>query len=275
MSLEEEFEKNWKSAVEEQNKIDDITDRKIWTGIEKKIEKRKSSVRKMYWIAAVLIPFFALLLILKNTSQTSNHAAEKMLVYETSEMEKSFQLPDGSTVELKPYSKLILDKSFGGKDRKMIFTGQGKFSVAKDKTKPFRINAGEFNVQVLGTQFFLDQKSTEKKVELFEGKVKIEHGKTITYLLPKEIWINGNGNKDYHFYHPDKQKSFTFDHSSYFEAIKQLESTYNISISYPVQFKNKKVSGAFTGNLNEVLSVMSFPFNLKPEKISEKEIILK
>ncbi|ASK29937.1 hypothetical protein CEY12_07380 [Chryseobacterium sp. T16E-39] len=274
MSLEEEFEKNWKSATEEQNKIDDITDRKIWTGIEKKIERRKS-VKKIYWIAAALIPFFALLIIFKNTFQTSGRGAERILVYETMEKGKLFQLPDGSTVDLKPYSTLTLDRSFGEKDRKMVFVGQGKFSVAKDKARPFRINAGEFNVQVLGTQFFLDQKSTEKKVELFEGKVKIEHGKTITYLLPKEIWINDNGKQDYHFYHPDKQRSFTFDHAAYSEAIEQLERTYNISISYPVQFKNKKVSGAFTGNLNEVLSVISYPFNLKPEKTSEKEIILK
>jgi ferric-dicitrate binding protein FerR (iron transport regulator) len=273
MSLEEEFEKNWKSALEEQEKIDDMTERKIWTGIEKKIGQKKS-VKKLYRVAAILIPFMAFLVIYKKmTIPTSG--VEMKYVYETLESGKSFKLPDGSEIELKPHSRLTLDKNFGKKDRKMAFVGQGRFNVAKDKTRPFRINAREFNVQVLGTQFYLDQKSAEKKVELFEGKVKIEHGKTITYLLPKEIWINDNNKQDYHYYHPEKQRDFIFNHSSYSEAIKQLENTYNISISYPVQFKDKKVSGAFTGNLKEVLSVISFPFNLKPKKISEKEIILK
>ncbi|MEY8760484.1 FecR family protein [Chryseobacterium tongliaoense] len=273
MSLEEEFEKNWKSAFEEKNKIDDITDRKIWTGIEKKIEKKKS-VKKLYWAAAVLIPLFSLFALFKMTT-TSETGVDKKYVYETLENGKSFKLPDGSQVELRPYSKLTLNKNFGEKSREMVFTGQGKFSVAKDKTRPFRINAGEFNVQVLGTQFFLDQKSEEKKVELFEGKVKIEHGSTITYLMPKEIWTNDRQRQDYHYYHPDRQRNFTFDHSAYSQAIQELENTYNIRILYPAEFKNKKVSGAFTGNLKEVLSVISFPFNLKPEKINEKEIILK
>ncbi|EJL75357.1 FecR family protein [Chryseobacterium populi] len=274
MSLEEEFEKNWKSASEEQNRIDGITDAKIWVGIEKKIEKKKS-VRKIYWAAAVLVPFFVLFALFKIATQVSETGIEKKYVYETLEKGKSFKLPDGSNVELKPYSKLTLNRNFGEKTRDMIFTGQGKFSVAKDKTKPFRINAGEFNVQVLGTQFFLDQKSAEKKVELFEGKVKIEHGSTITYLLPKEIWINDEHKKDYHYYHPEKPRDFTFDHSAYSEAIQELENVYNIKISYPARFKNKKVSGAFKGNLKEVLSVISFPFNLKPERINEREIILK
>lgn len=211
----------------------------------------------------------------KTIGTASETEIEKKYVYETLESGQSFKLPDGSLIELQPYSKLVLDKSFGQNDREVVFTGQGKFSVAKDKKKPFRINAGEFNVQVLGTQFFLDQRSAEKKVELFEGKVKIEHGKMITYLLPKEIWINDPQRPDYHYYHPEKQRNFTFDHTAYSEAIQHLENTYNISISYPPQFKNKKVSGAFTGNLEEVLSVISFPFNLKPKKINEKEIILK
>lgn len=274
MNSEKECNETWNSVANEQNRIDDITDKRIWDGIENKIKKKKSA-KRLYWMAVVLIPLFSLLMIYKTVIQSSDHGAEKLFVYETSEMGKSFKLPDGSRIDLKPYSKLTLDENFGKTDRKMVFAGQGKFSVAKDKTRPFRINAGEFNVQVLGTQFFLDQKSAEKKVELFEGKVKIEHGKTITYLLPKEIWINGNDKQDYHFYHPEKRKHFTFDHSAYSEAIQQLENTYNISISYPAQFKDKKVSGAFTGNLKEVLSVISFPFNLKPEKISEKEIILK
>lgn len=274
MSVEEEFEKTWKSASETQDTMDDLTDRKIWTGIEAKIEK-KNSVKKFYWAAAVLVPFFAFFIVFKTASQTSANGAERKYVYETSASRKSFELPDGSKVELNPYSRLVLDKDFGEKDRKMVFMGQGRFNVAKDKKRPFRINAGEFDVQVLGTQFFLDQKSAQKKVELFEGKVKIAHGSTITYLLPEEIWINDAQRKDYHYYHPEKQKHFTFDHSAYSEAVDQLENTYNISISYPSQFRNKKVSGAFTGNLNEVLSVISFPFNLKPEKINDKEIILK
>lgn len=272
MNSKEEFENAWNSISDDQ-KMDNMTDRKIWNGIEHTIKKQKSK-KKMYWAAAVLIPFIAFLMVFK-TFQTSETKLKANYVFESKESSKSYRLPDGSIIELKPHSTLTLSKNFGEKDRNVNFIGQGVFSITKDKTKPFRIAAGDFKVQVLGTKFFLDEKSDEKKVELFEGKVKIEHQDKVTYLLPKEIWINSKNNSNYHFYNPEKQKDFTFDHSDYAEAIQQLENTYNIKISYPSKFSHKKVSGAFTGNLNEVLSVISFPFNLKPERKNTTEIILK
>lgn len=272
MNLDEEFDKNWKSVSSSDNALDDLKDQKIWIKIENKIQKKKS-INKLYLIVAVLLPFFALVIIFNSINLTL--PIGQTYIYETSSIGKSYVLPDGSKVELQAYSKLILDKNFAKTNRKISFKGQGRFDVFKDKNRPFVINAGEFDVQVLGTQFFLDQKSSEKKVELYEGKVKITHGKTITYLLPKEIWTNNAERNDYHYYHTDKQKQFSFDHTAYSDAIKKLENTYNINISYPSQFKNKKVSGVFAGNLDEVLSVISFPFNLKPIKINDREIILK
>lgn len=272
MSSEKDFEENWKTVSQHEYKIDDITDKEIWDGIENKIKKEKST-RKFYWAAAVLIPLFTFFFY--RTFQKPDIEINKTYVFEAFDKGKSYKLSDGSIIELKPYSKIILSQNFGDKDREVTFTGQGNFNITKDKTKPFRINAGNFHVQVLGTQFFLDQKSIEKKVELFEGKVKVEHAGKVTYLMPKEIWINDEYNKEHHYYNKEKDQDFAFDNSDYSEAVKQLEDTYNVKISYPSQFKNKKVSGYFTGNLNEVLSVISFPFNLKPEKINEKQIILK
>ncbi|NIF06531.1 FecR family protein [Chryseobacterium sp. Tr-659] len=275
MSLEKEFEKNWKSLSDDHDTIDDITDHKIWTGIERKIRK-KNPVKKIYWIAAVLIPLFTLLSIYESTQFSKEEKKSSLVnIFETSGAAKTYTLPDGSQIELKPNSKLVLNENFGKKSRDVSFTGQGIFRVAKDKERPFRINAGEFKVQVLGTEFYLDQKSEEKKVELFEGKVKIQHGSTITYLLPKEVWLHDKNRADYHYYHPEKQKSFEFNRANYADAVTELEKTYNIHITYPKTFRNKKVSGSFTGNLNEILSVISFPFNLKPQKINDKEIQLK
>ncbi|MCS3531349.1 FecR family protein [Chryseobacterium sp. JUb7] len=273
MSLEKEFKENWDSVREEQNKIDEDTDRKIWKGIERKIQKKKSS-QMVYWAAAVLIPLFSLFFFYQSPKKGSSETEPKY-VFQTFDKAKSIKLPDGSIIELKPNSKIILNKDFGAENRDVAFTGKGNFNITKDKTKPFRINAGDFKVQVLGTQFFLDQQSSEKKVELFEGKVKIENDQKITYLLPKEIWTNDQQSGEHHYFNKNKEKDFLFENENYSEAISQLENTYHIKISYPDQFKNKKVSGEFKGDFNQVLSVISFPFNLKPEIISEKEIILK
>lgn len=274
MSLEKEFEETWKTVSEERNKIDDFTDQKIWDKINSKI-KRKNRIKKWYWAAAaVVVPFFTFLMIY-HFSQNPDIKSEAQYVYESFEKVRLIKLSDGSVIKLMPHSRLTISESFGVTDREVLFTGHGDFNISKDLTKPFRINAGDFYVQVLGTHFFLDQKSEEKKVALFEGKVKVEHGKQLTCLLPEEVWISNKNNPDYHYYSPKKQKAFTFDNTKYSEAIRQLENIYHINISYPDQYRDRKVSGSFTGNLNDILGVISFPFNLKPEKINETEIILK
>lgn len=91
-------------------------------------------------------------------------------------------------ITLQPHSKIELAADFGETDRNITFSGKAVFDIAKDKTKPFHINAHDFHVQILGTKFFLDQTSEEQKVELFEGKVKIDYKGKITYLLPNETW---------------------------------------------------------------------------------------
>ncbi|AZA83647.1 hypothetical protein C1637_14615 [Chryseobacterium lactis] len=273
MSLEKEFEETWKTVSEEQHTMDETTDRKIWGNINARI-REKRNVKKWYWAAAIVVPFFIFLMVY-NGSRNSVTGAEQKYVYESFKASKTIRLSDGSIIKLLPYSKLTISKDFGGKNREILFTGQGNFNIAKDKSKPFRINAGDFHVQVLGTQFFLDQKSEEKKVELFEGKVKVEHLGKVTYLMPKEIWLSNTNHPDYHYYNQEKQMSFTFDHSNYSEAIQQLEAAYNVRISYPDLYRNHKVSGSFTGNLNDILSIISYPFNLKIEKLNETEIKLK
>ena len=43
--------------------------------------------------------------------------------------------------------------AFNGKDRKVELTGEGYFEVAKNKEKPFHVQVGSVEVEVLGTHF--------------------------------------------------------------------------------------------------------------------------
>lgn len=273
MSLDKEFEESWESISEEKNEMHPVTDRKIWATMNRKIRKKKNRGR-LFWAAAVMVPFF-ILLITYRLYQNTPVSMEQNYVYESSGASKMIRLSDGSTVTLMPYSKLTLSKSFGVRDRQVSFTGQGSFNITKDTSKPFRINAGDFHIQVLGTHFFLDQKSEKRKIELFEGKVKIDHLGKITYLLPEEIWQSSNEHSDDHYYSPKKPMSFRVDHLKYSEAVKRLEKTYNVRISYPDQYKDRIVNGSFNGDLKSILSIISYPFNLKIEKYDAKEIELK
>ncbi|MCS3870270.1 ferric-dicitrate binding protein FerR (iron transport regulator) [Chryseobacterium ginsenosidimutans] len=264
-----DFEKNWKSISEENQKIDGETDQRIWNGIQNKISKKR---QKLYWAAAVLIPIFGLLFFYNSENKLEQ---KQNLVFETKNKSQVFTLPDGSHIKLFPNSKLSLQENFGKKERGVNFEGYGYFDIAKDKSRAFKINAKAFHVQVLGTKFYLDQKSPEKKVELLEGKVKIENQGKITFLMPKESWVTDVNNIEHHYYSPDLVRTFTFKNNNFSDVINTLKENYNIDLEYPSEYKNEKISGSFKGNLNEILIIISYPFNFKIDHSQKNTIILK
>lgn len=269
---EENFKKNWEETYQENRQMDSETDERIRAGIQHKI-KPANKYKKLYWAAAAAV-ITAVGVALYTPPPTSVEAAYPQF-YSSVDYTKRVNLPDGSHIILEPHSTIELASDFGKNDRKIVFTGKATFDIAKDKTRPFRINAKDFTVQVLGTKFFLDQTSGKHKVELFEGKVKIDHKGKITFLLPNESWKENAENTAVKYYAADATRHFSFEDEDFKNIIKELEEVYNIKIRYPEQYSNKRIKGSFAGNLNDVLSAVCYPFNLNAKKISENEIQLK
>ncbi|MCX8524603.1 FecR family protein [Chryseobacterium formosus] len=267
-----DFENQWKSLEDDHRKIKDTSDERIWNGLERKIQFRKNT-RKFLSVAAVLVPLFTILsLYFINNGKSSSSQTE--LVFKTSEIKKEFVLSDGSKIILEPQSELTLATDFGSKTRTVSFTGKAFFNIAKKESLPFIVDAKSFKVQVLGTQFTLDQKENNK-VYLKEGKVKVDYKGHTTYLLPKETWLADKKGIEKHFYDYDVKRKFDFNNMKFNEAVSKLEETYNVAIEYPQEYKNNIIDGDITGNLEKVLQTISFPFNLNIEKKSQDQIILK
>lgn len=268
------FEKIWKTVSEEKQEMDSATDSRIWRGIDGRI--KQNNKRKYYWMAAaILVPLFGILFFYKDfTSKETKNDLATVLVLQSNEFSKTFRLSDNSVITLEPYSKLSINKDFGKKYRNVKFQGKGFFSIAKDKSRPFIVDAGGFSVEILGTKFSVDQKSDEKKVKLFEGKVKIEHNGKLTYLLPNENWSTSPTKSDFHYYAMSMVKNFTFENTTFEDAITEIENTYGAKITYPKNIAKNQVSGSFSGNLKEILSIINYPFNLKTVFKNENEITL-
>jgi ferric-dicitrate binding protein FerR (iron transport regulator) len=268
------FEKIWKTVSEEKKEMDAATDSRIWRGIEARIKQMNK--QKYYWMAAaaILVPLFGILFFYKDIEPKDTKNDLPTLVLQTKEFSKTFRLSDHSVITLEPYSKLSINKDFGKKYRNVEFQGKGFFSIAKDKSKPFIVDAGVFSVEVLGTKFSVDQKSKEKKVKLLEGKVKIDHNGKLTYLLPNENWSTSPVKTDFHYYAVTVVKPFTFENTTFEDAITEIENTYGAHITYPKRIAKNEVSGSFSGNLKEILSIINYPFNLKTVFKNENEITL-
>jgi transmembrane sensor len=81
-------------------------------------------------------------------------------------------LPDGSTVALGAQSSLALE--YDPATRHLELTnGQAYFNVAKDKTRPFAVDAGDIQIQAVGTAFDVRKNEGRVAVTVTEGVVDI------------------------------------------------------------------------------------------------------
>lgn len=86
-----------------------------------------------------------------------------------------FVLPDGTTVWMNANSVLEYPESFTGEKRWVRLEGEALFEVTKDAGKPFFVQAGGLETEVLGTRFLLNNYSCKSIIEalLVNGSVEI------------------------------------------------------------------------------------------------------
>lgn len=176
--------------------------------IEKKeaiIEKSNAPILKpwnSYWfrgVAAVLL--FGLLSVwFYNNNLASVNAVVTYkelinengegLVEQTNNSNKSqiITLSDGSSVLLKPNSKLSYPKIFIGNERKVYLSGEGFFEISKNPKKPFFVFANEIVTRVVGTSFRIKAYSDQPNVEVLvrTGKVTVRSNELITSSVSDE-----------------------------------------------------------------------------------------
>ena len=123
-------------------------------------------------------------------SYTVNAPAKGAPAYNTMRIPRGRQfqliLPDGSHVWLNAASSIRYPIAFTGKERVVEITGEAYFEITPDARRPFRVQAGEARVDVLGTHFNIMAYEEENAVRttLLEGKVKVTRAGASHLLLP-------------------------------------------------------------------------------------------
>ncbi|MFU1855721.1 FecR family protein [Sphingobacterium sp. NGMCC 1.201703] len=193
----------------------------------------------------------------------------------------SVVLSDGTTVWLNAASKLEYPDQFAGDERRVKLVGEAFFQVAKDASKPFRIEVEKSVIEVLGTSFNVNAYQEEISTSLVEGKVKIiSHGHE-AYLSPgNEAIISLDKIR---VQPADIQKNtawqrgeFLLDGSSFEEIINQISRWYNVDF---VNAESIGLDNRFNGTLSresrlsEVLKILSYTTNRKFE-IDGRRIVI-
>jgi transmembrane sensor len=121
-----------------------------------------------------------------NWQNTTNNTAKHLMV----------MLDDGSRVALAPKSTIRYTLPFKSKYRNIYLSGEAKFYVAKDKTRPFTVYSGTVATTALGTVFNIVcwPKANITTVKLLSGKVRVVNTSTLfkpVYLTPgKQLVFN-------------------------------------------------------------------------------------
>jgi len=138
-------------------------------------------------VAAILIlPLLVYSGYLTIQNQDRSHPQEQVMMQTISSrqgMVTQFALSDGTKVWLNSGSELQFPNLFNNSKREVMLKGEAFFEVTKNEKQPFRVNANELKVEVLGTSFnvvsFDDD--TQSEVVLVTGKVSLssENGQIV------------------------------------------------------------------------------------------------
>jgi biopolymer transport protein ExbD len=231
---------------------------------------------------------------IRNSNKLSNNDLNKYNTISTP-MGGKFKviLPDGSLVVLNAASTLKYPVHFDEKLRKVSFTGEAYFEIAKleDKRKkrvPFYVYSNDQIVEVLGTHFNINSYDNEEysKTTLLEGSVKIINEKSAApakILKPGQQAVIKRGDIQTKIMIADEAQAlawkdgyFLFKNTNIKDVVNELERWYNIDIQYEDEMEFENITGYISRNvkISSVLKMLQLSGIVNYE-ISGSTIIIK
>ncbi|MCG2617492.1 FecR domain-containing protein [Terrimonas sp. NA20] len=265
-----------------------------------------SRVLKMFRISAA-VAAVCLLMVLPyqflfrgtkdNTSELADAPSVENIIL-SGDTKREVLLKDGSTVLLYEQSSLRYDTGYNSKERKLTLKGKARFTVSKDKNRPFIVFSGPLSTTALGTIFEVTEDDDSTIVCLMEGSVKVQNYKVspfnTVYLVPGQKAVNkmnaglaiqtatSTVSPDAATVNKDKtipaKTQLTFRQTPLENVFRQLEKMYAIRIKYyKADISGKMFTGTFDQHEScaDVLQVIGNLNNLEIISGNQEFIIKK
>jgi transmembrane sensor len=168
-------------------------------------------------------------------------------------------LPDGTHVWLNAASTLRFPSVFSAAERKVELTGEAYFEVAKLKHKPFKVNARNMAIEVLGTHFNVNAYDDEAQIKttLLEGSVRLSAGNNQKLLKPGQQARLGK-QSDFSIAEVNVEEAiawkkgyFIFDNENIESIMRKVSRWYDVEVTY----KGKVDQGHYGGTVSRFDSV--------------------
>lgn len=171
-------------------------------------------------------------------------------------------LADGTRIWINSESKLTVPTVFDLNQRVVKLNGEAFFEVAKDKTRPFRVEVNGQEIEVLGTSFNVRAYDNSNKIEttLETGQIRLSIGDQTNVLSPGEQSLYDKTKKELVISKVDpitysswKDGRFEFQNEDLIEVFKIVERWYDVEISYNENtFKGMHFSGVIKRNKDAI-----------------------
>ncbi|MEZ2440944.1 FecR family protein [Chitinophaga sp. RCC_12] len=188
----------------------------------------------------------------------ANDASDEV-VYNTLTVPRGGQfqlvLPDGTRVWLNSATSLRYPTSFQGAERKVILQGQAYFEIAANAAKPFKVQANEMEVLVLGTRFDMMAYPDEPTINatLVDGKIKVQDKilrpgqQAVLALSGHQLTVR---DADVNKIMAWKNGLFVFNNMDLPTILREIARWYDVEIVYQSPPGKELYGGGISRNLN-------------------------
>jgi ferric-dicitrate binding protein FerR (iron transport regulator) len=265
-NIEEEFKKIWDENPETQS---EQAKEASWQEFQAKaFPARKRNLRPWRYAAAAAVLLFMLIgtgIYLTKSPLQDNILVASNVVENLTPKVKIVVLPDSSTVELDPNSKIVYANNFAV-NRKIEIEGEAYFKVTKDKKHPFQVFCNETTTTVLGTSFtVIGQDKNGVIVALYEGSVRMNvQGQTKNWILkPGEKFMYGNETAQV----KEFNRFTDFDNEKLTVLCSYIEMNYGYKMIIPQEYANQRITLRINKkeDLKTIVQLISEMYNLNFE----------
>lgn len=186
---------------------------------------------------------------------------------------EEIQLPDATKVVLQANSTLKVPKQWKATDNREVWLEGEAFFDVTTSTSRFIVNANEFEVEVLGTEFNVLSRKNTKRVALQEGKIKLATSSQIVELAPNELLTYETTSKQFIksttsavTHTAWTEKALYLNQMNLSELIRMIEDNYGYTIQTNLRETNFHISAIGTvkvDRLDDLLTILKEAYNLK------------
>ncbi len=281
----EQYVSIWEAA-QQSKLLNNVNIEYDWNLILSKADIKPKFLNKVITYGLRIAAVFLLAFGIYWTSQNTILKPEYQYVQnEWANKVKTVTLEDGTIVSLNYKAGLYYPKHFSQKARKVKLEGNAFFNVARNESKPFRVETPISMVQVLGTTFDVDATNNKTMVTVTSGKVKVENKSEqsiFVELLPNEQAIQSVNTLDKNTVASEnfigwKTGKYLFKNESLLEVITLLERRFHFAYQFTSnELKTRELTAEFNGeNLNDIIKIIQLSCQVRINLESNKLTISK